>query len=263
MADREGHVRVSILIPVYNEFPTLLPVLERVIRAELPAGCEKEIIVVNDGSTDGTPALLEQFGDSRLMVVHHEGANRGKGTALRTGLAKATGDIVLVQDGDLEYDPNDYVLLLQPIVEGRADVVYGSRNWAGMKWRNRLANRILTLAANLLYRAAITDEATAYKAFRTSVVRLVRLECVRFEFCPEVTAKLRRLGCRIHEVPISYNPRGIAEGKKIRAKDGFQALWTLVRYRFARKRTFCASAAVYQMRNGTSPGDQPMPTDAV
>jgi glycosyltransferase involved in cell wall biosynthesis len=195
--------------------------------------------------------------------VDHAGANRGKGAALRTGLAKATGEIVLVQDGDLEYDPNDYVLLLQPIVDGGADVVYGSRNWAGMKWRNRLANGILTATANLLFRAGITDEATAYKAFRASVVRLVRLECVGFEFCPEVTAKLRRLGCRIHEVPISYNPRGIAEGKKIRAKDGFQALWTLVRYRCARKRTFRASAGGYQMRKGTLPGDQPMPTDAL
>jgi glycosyltransferase involved in cell wall biosynthesis len=207
--------------------------------------------------------LLEQFGGSRLLVVHHAGTNRGKGAALRTGLAIATGDIVLVQDGDLEYDPNDYLPLLQPIVDGRADVVYGSRNWTGMKWPNRLANRILTLAANLLYRAAISDEATAYKAFRTSVVRLVRLECLRFEFCPEVTAKLRRLGCPIHQVPISYNPRGIAEGKKIRPRDGFQALWTLLRFRYVRKQTFCASAAGYQMRKGISPGDHPIPTDPV
>jgi len=263
MADRESCLRVSILIPVYNEFRTLRAVLERVIRAELPAGCRKEIVVIDDASTDGSAALLEQYAGSGLVVVHHVGANRGKGAALRTGLAQATGDIVLVQDGDLEYDPNDYVLLLQPIVDGRADVVYGFRDWAGMKGPNRLANRILTLTTNLLYGAGIQDEATAYKAFRAPVVRLVRLECVRFEFCPEITAKLRRLGYRIHEVPISYNPRGIAEGKKIRAKDGWLALWTLVRYRFARKRTFSIPAAGYQIRKGISPGDQPRPTDAV
>jgi dolichol-phosphate mannosyltransferase len=257
MADRECPVRVSILIPVYNEFPTLGQVLERVLRAELPAGCEKEIVVVDDGSTDGTPALLG------LVVVRHAGVNRGKGAALRSGLEHSTGEIVLVQDGDLEYDPNDYGLLLRPIVEGRAGVVYGARCWRGMRWPNRLANAILTAAANLLYRAAITDEATAYKAFRAGVLRQIRLECVRFEFCPEVTAKLRRLGWRISEVPISYNPRGIAEGKKIRARDGFEALWTLLRYRFARKRTFEAPAGDYQMRKGTSPGDQPMPTDAL
>src|ERR1039458_2944741 len=140
MAVREGQLRVSVLIPVYNEFPTLLPVLERVIRAELPAGCEKEITVVNDGSTDGSAAWLEPYASSRLVVVHHAGANHGKGAALRIALAKATGDIVLVQDGDLEYDPNDYLLLLQPIVDGRADVVYGSRDWAGMQWGKRVGH---------------------------------------------------------------------------------------------------------------------------
>jgi glycosyltransferase involved in cell wall biosynthesis len=217
-------VKVSILLPVYNEFPTLPLVLERVLDAPLPDGCSKEIIIVDDGSTDGT-----------TVRVHHSGANFGKGAALRIGIAKATGDIILVQDGDLEYDPRDYIRLLEPIVAGRADVVYGSRflrGVKGMKLANWIANRILTLAANVLFRAGITDEATAYKAFRRNVLDSIELKCVRFEFCPEVTAKLRRVGCRIHEVPVSYNPRGVMEGKKIRWHDGLDALLTLVKYRF-------------------------------
>jgi len=238
-------LRVSILIPVYNEFPTLPLVLDRVIAAPLPPGCEKEIVIVDDGSTDGTADLLDRLQhDPRLnfVHVHHSVLNFGKGAALRIGLAKASGDIVLVQDGDLEYDPRDYPKVLQPIVDGCADVVYGSRFLAGvrgMHWSNWLANRILTAAANVLYGAGITDEATAYKAFRTSVVRSLRLRAMRFEFCPEVTAKLRRLGCTILEVPISYSPRGIREGKKIRARDGYQALWTLLRCRVAPLRSFC------------------------
>jgi len=234
-------MKVSILIPVYNEFPTLPLVLERVLHAPLPAGCEKEIVVVDDGSTDGTSDLLKTYSCDPLLLVHHSAENFGKGAALRIGLAKASGDVVLVQDGDLEYDPRDYHAILQPLVDGQADVVYGSRfrnRIEGMRWRNRLANRILTLAANLLFQAGITDEATAYKAFRVPLLRCLRLRCRRFEFCPEVTAKLRRIGCAIREVPISYNPRGILDGKKIRAKDGLQALWTLVRYRFAPLRSF-------------------------
>jgi glycosyltransferase involved in cell wall biosynthesis len=234
-------VKVSIIIPVYNEFRTFPEVLERVRKAPLPAGCAKEIVVVDDGSTDGTTGLVASSAvannDEPMVVVHHSVLNFGKGTAIRIGLAKASGDIVLIQDGDLEYDPNDYAAIVQPIVDGRADVVYGSRFLGapvGMRRLNRVANRILTLAANLLYGAAISDEATAYKAFRAGVLRGVRLQCRRFEFCPEVTAKVRRLGYRIHEVPVSYNARGIAEGKKIRARDGFEALWTLIRYRFGR-----------------------------
>lgn len=240
-------MRVSILIPVYNEFPTLPLVLERVIAAPLPPGCEKEIVVVDDGSTDGTTDLLDGLkADDRFAVVHvhHSIVNFGKGAALRIGLAKATGDVVLVQDGDLEYDPGDYVKVLEPIVQGRADVVYGSRfrsGVRGMHWSNWVANRILTATSNILFGAGITDEATAYKAFRTRVVRSLRLRCMRFEFCPEVTAKVCRIGVRIHEVPISYSPRGIADGKKIRARDGYHALWTLIRYRFAPRRSFRAA----------------------
>jgi len=221
-------MKVSIVIPVYNEFRTFSQVLERVRRAPLPAGCVKEIVVIDDGSTDGTVQVLGE-------VTHRRISHSGKGSAIRAGIELATGDIILIQDGDLEYDPNDYARMLEPMVSGGADIVYGSRflrRRAAMALPNRVANRILTAAANLLYGAHLTDEATAYKAFRATVLREIHLACRRFEFCPEVTAKARRLGFRIHEVPVSYNPRGIAEGKKIRARDGWEALWTLLKYRF-------------------------------
>jgi dolichol-phosphate mannosyltransferase len=231
-------MKVSILIPVYNEFLTMPLVIERVIRASLPAGCEKEIVIVDDGSTDGTAELVRRYQDSPMVVVHRSMVNSGKGAALRSGIARSTGDVILVQDGDLEYDPNDYVKVLEPIVFGRAKVVYGSRfrpnrRLRGMKLPNWIANQILTLAANVLFRAGISDEATAYNAFHREVIDRIQLRCTRFEFCPEITAKLRRLGYGIFEVPISYNPRGISEGKKIRGRDGMEALWTLLRYRFA------------------------------
>ncbi|HEY6341520.1 MAG TPA: glycosyltransferase family 2 protein [Bryobacteraceae bacterium] len=234
-------MKVSILIPVYNECLTLPLVVQRVLAAPLPEGCEKEVVIIDDGSTDGTTEMLAQYRDSPLVVVHHSIVNFGKGAALRVGIAKSNGDILLVQDGDLEYDPRDYMKILEPLVSGRAKIVYGSRfanGVRGMKWRNWMANKLLTFAANWLYNARITDEATAYKAFAREVIDAVDLRCLRFEFCPEITAKARRLGYRIVETPISYNPRGILEGKKIRWQDGVEALWTLIKYRGARLRSF-------------------------
>ena len=233
-------MKVSIIIPVYNEKPTFRLVLERVLAAPLPGDCAREVIVVDDGSTDGTAGVIEEF-QSAGVVVSHSAVNVGKGAALRAGIEAASGDIILVQDGDLEYDPRDYLQVLHPVVGGDAPVVYGSRfhkPLPGMRWANWIANRVLTGAANLLFNARITDEATAYKAFRADVIRRVQLTCRRFEFCPEVTAKLRRLGYRIQEVPISYHPRTLQQGKKIRSRDGFHALWTLIKYRFAPIETF-------------------------
>jgi glycosyltransferase involved in cell wall biosynthesis len=226
-------MKISIIIPVYNEVNVLPMVLDRVMKAALPKGCTKEIVIVDDGSTDGTSEVLDRY--QGLVVIHHSVENFGKGAAIRIGLRKATGDIILIQDGDLEYDPNDYIKVLQPIVDGQAAVVYGSRflgQLQGMKLANWMANKILTTTANVLYNASLTDEATAYKAFRADVLRAMRLRCLRFEFCPEVTAKVRRLGYTIHEVPIRYNARGILEGKKIRWQDGFHAMFTMLRYRF-------------------------------
>ncbi len=259
-------MKVSIIVPVYNEFRTLARVLARIRQAPLPDGCAREIIVIDDGSTDGTGRILREQADAGIVIARHAGSNRGKGVAIRAGIELASGDIVLMQDGDLEYDPNDYARLLEPILRGDAEIVYGSRfrgHPAGMAWKSRVANRLLTAAANLLYSARITDEATAYKAFRMPVLRGLRLECRRFEFCPEVTAKVRRLGYRICEVPISYNARGIADGKKIRARDGFEALWTLVKYRFARRASFTPHPRTAREPRGTVPAaaaERPVPS---
>jgi dolichol-phosphate mannosyltransferase len=240
-------VKISIVIPVYNEFQNIHQVLERVAAAPLPAGCSKEIIVVDDGSVDGTTEMLDEYNPAAPIVVHHSVLNLGKGSAIRIGLQKATGDIILVQDGDLEYNPEEYPSILQPLVDGVAQIVYGSRFQGrpqGMKLANWIANKLLTWTTNILYSAHITDEATAYKAFHADVVRSVLLTCRRFEFCPEVTAKLLRAGYKIREVPISYNARGLMEGKKIRWQDGVQALWTLFKYRLVPRQSFMIAPSV-------------------
>lgn len=228
-------VLLSIIIPVYNEETHIEEVLLKIKAAKLPKNVEREIIVIDDGSSDRTPHILKKFMSDNIISIHSSVLNFGKGTAIRIGIEKAKGGIILIQDADLEYNPDDYTKLLEPILSGKARVVYGSRfkgHIKGMKFIYRSANVILTFLANLLYRANITDEATCYKIFSAEVIKNVKLKCKRFEFCPEVTAKLSKLGYKIHEVPISYRSRSVEEGKKISARDGLSAAWTLIKYRF-------------------------------
>lgn len=227
-------MKLSIIIPTYNERDTIREILRRVQEAPT-AGLTKEIIVVDDGSTDGTRDILRALDPGEGVQVFYHAENRGKGAAIRTGLSHATGDIVLIQDADLEYDPRDYPALLQPILEGRAGVVYGSRFLGPRKamffW-HMLGNKFLTLVTNVLYDSILSDMETGYKAFRADIIRGLPLRSRRFEFEPEITAKVLKRGHRIYEVPISYTGREYHEGKKITWRDGFSALWTLLKYRF-------------------------------
>jgi len=220
---------VSVLVPVYNEAAHV----DDLLRAIQASPVKKEIIVVDDGSSDGTRERLLAWSErGGVTIVFHE-KNCGKGAAVRTGLQYVRGEYVLIQDSDLEYDPQDYAALLQPLEKGGASAVYGvrpDRPERGLRFF--LGAKFLTFLANLLYRAGIHDEATCYKVFRRSLLSQLELDCRRFEFCPEVTAKICRMGQKIAEVPISYNPRSAAEGKKIRHSDGWLAIWTLIRYRF-------------------------------
>jgi glycosyltransferase involved in cell wall biosynthesis len=227
-------VRLSIVMPVYNESGTLREILKQVRAVELP-GIEKEILVVDDGSTDGSRDVLgEEARAGDLRIFHHE-HNSGKGAAVRTGIEQATGDIILIQDADLEYDPRDYPQLIRPIVEGRVTVVYGSRFLGprkAMLFWHMLGNKLLTLTTNLLYNAILSDMETCYKCFRADVVKGLVLRAKRFELEPEITAKVLKRGHRIFEVPISYYGREYEEGKKIGWRDAPLAFWTLLKYRF-------------------------------
>ena len=236
----EGHVKLSVVIPVYNERAHVGELLERVEAVDLsPLGLVKEIIVVDDGSTDGTRELLHAFGSQNRITLLLQERNSGKGAALRRGFAHSSGDIVLVQDADLEYDPNEYLKLLPPIVQGRADIVFGSRFIGGAEHRvlyfwHSLGNRFLTLLSNMFTNLNLTDMEVCYKVFRSSVLRLITLEEDRFGFEPEITAKsaklAKRLGTRIYEVGISYSGRTYAEGKKISWKDGVWTFFCILRY---------------------------------
>jgi len=222
--------KLSVVIPVYNEKKSLLEIIRRVQSVPI----EKEIILVDDFSTDGTRELLHELERQQFKVLYHE-RNQGKGAALRTGFLHATGDFVIVQDADLEYDPNDYPKLLKPILDGAADVVYGSRfsgHRTNMTSLHTVGNLFLTAITNLFYRTSITDMETCYKLFKRETIQGIRIESNRFNFEPEVTAKLLKRGLRILEVPISYSGRSFSEGKKITWRDGFSAVWTLVKYRF-------------------------------
>jgi glycosyltransferase involved in cell wall biosynthesis len=223
--------KLSVIVPVFDERNTVVEIIRRMRQVELPL--DLEIVVVDDGSTDGTRAVLRQLGDSTVRVLTHD-VNRGKGAAIRTGLAHVTGDLVLVQDADLEYDPEDWPKLLAPIQSGKAQVVYGSRftgerrNMLFLHW---VGNRFLSLVTNVLYNTTLSDMQTCYKLFDRSLLDGITLRAERFEFEPEITAKILRRGIRIYEVPISYTGREFDEGKKITWRDGVTALWTLVKYR--------------------------------
>ncbi|OQY48056.1 MAG: glycosyl transferase [Anaerolineaceae bacterium 4572_78] len=241
-------MKLSVIIPVYNEITTLSEILHRVqiVSIRVPAGynenakimeIEKEIIVVDDGSTDGSREIIEEVSKNGGIIPFYHEHNQGKGAAVRTGFSKASGDFFVIQDADLEYDPREYAILLQPLLENKTHVVYGSRFRGGptktMFFTHMIGNKFLTLVTNILYDTIISDMETCYKCFRADIIRNIPLHARGFEFEPEITAKILKRGYRIYEVPISYNGREFNEGKKIRPfKDGLTALWTLIKYRF-------------------------------
>ena len=226
--------KISIIVPVFNEIKTLEEVIERLQKVPM-CGLEKEIIIVDDYSTDGTRELIKDY-EGMYKVFYHD-YNQGKGAAIRTGLSHVTGDIMVIQDADLEYDPADYDDLIKLIIEGKADVVYGSRLSGGKPSRSfmfthLLGNKLLTFITNLLYNTTLTDMETCYKAFRTDFIKGIEIKSDRFDFEPEITAKVLKRRPRLYEMPISYYGREYSEGKKITWKDGIHAVIALIKYRF-------------------------------
>lgn len=225
-------MEITSIIPVFNERKTIEEIVHRVKAVNIV----DEIIIVDDGSTDGTREILEKYKEDPLVKVILHDRNRGKGAAVRTGIKSATGEVLIIQDADLEYDPRDYPTLLKPIEEGIADVVYGSRFLGGARrpilYWNMVANKILTFLTNILYNNILSDMETGYKVFFREMVKDIPLRSHGFEFEPEFTAKILKRHMRIFEVPITFNPREYSQGKKIKAWDGFIAVWTLIRYRF-------------------------------
>ena len=226
--------KLSIVMPVYNEYQTITEAVNRVLAAEV--SLEKELIIVDDGSNDGTVDALKKFNDSRIKVFYHP-ANRGKGAALRTGFSNITGDMVIIQDADLEYNPDDYRIVLAPILAGIADVVYGSRFRGGPQrvlffW-HYVGNKLITLIADMLYNTNLSDIETCYKAFRKEILNKIKFHSDGFGFEVEFTAKVTRHKYRIYEVPIQYSGRTYSEGKKLTWREGIIALWLLVKYRIS------------------------------
>ena len=223
-------------MPVYNEAKTIREIITRVESAQI-GDVRKELIIVDDASTDGTRDVLRELAQNGKYKIYFHGHNMGKGAALRTALTYAVGDIILIQDADLEYDPGEYAELIKPILEGRADVVYGSRLTGGKVGRafnfwHYIGNKLLTFITNILYNAILSDMETCYKVFRADVIKNIQIKSNRFDFEPEITAKILRRKYKLYEMPISYYGRDFSEGKKITWRDGFAAIWALVKYRF-------------------------------